>query len=160
MAPFRFLSVFALSALLIGSALAQSKPPPAGQQRGPGGPGGFQRRSPEERLKEFSAKLNLSAAQQKQVKAIWEKQSEKFRGMRDKMQSMKPEERLKKFEAIRKESQVAIRKILNPTQQKAYDKMVKEDEARRKQFMNRGPGGRGGPGGPPPKTGGGKSGGG
>lgn len=139
----------ALAALLAAGALAQSKPPtpPAKPGQQDQGPGNFRRMTPEERLKRFSEQLKLTPAQQKQVKAIWEKRSQKMQGMRSQFEKMTPDQRMKAMDKLRKESSDAVRKILTPTQQKAYDKMLKEEEARRKEFMQRrGQGGRPGTG--------------
>lgn len=109
-----------------------NKPKPAGERRGPGGPGG--RMNPEERLKMMTEKLSLTSEQQEKVKAIMEKNGPKMREIMAKGRGNVSEEDKTKMREMMKEQFEEIGAVLTPEQK---EKWKAERESR-------GPGGPGG----------------
>lgn len=98
---------------------------------------GFGHPMPKEQfLEHFAERLQLSAEQKGKAGAIFEKQREKV--------SQLHSEVFPKFDAIREETRIQIRELLNPEQLEQFDRMHDERELARK----RGPGMHGD--GPPP----------
>ena len=80
---------------------------------------------PEEQLERFSAKLQLSPEQRQRVAEI-------LKATRGKIQALREEMR-PKVEEIRKANRAEIRQVVTPEQQKKFDAMQAEREARAKQ---------------------------
>ncbi len=87
------------------------------------------KRTPEQRLKRFSEKLKLTPDQRQQVSTI-------FEASRTKMEALRAEFR-PKFEAIRTDTRAQIRGLLTPDQQKTFDAMNAERDAKRQQRSQR-----------------------
>jgi periplasmic protein CpxP/Spy len=129
-----FLYAVAIFALLAASTAVYAQMP-QGQDQG-GGP--RQPMTADQRLQRMSQQLNLSEAQQQQIKPILENESKQMQALRDDT-SLSQDDRRSKMMQIRLESAGQIKPILNADQQKQYDEMMSRQ-------------GRGrGPGGPPPQ---------
>ncbi len=76
-------------------------------------------------LERFNKELHLTEDQKKQVAEIFDAKHPKMLALQT---EMKP-----RFEALRNETQVEIRKILNPDQQKKFDEMNAKMEERWKE---------------------------
>ncbi len=146
----KFLTVAAAALLVIPTLRAEDKPPgdkppgdkPPGERpgRGPGGPGGAGGRfSPEERLKRMTEELSLTPDQVTKIKAIFDKNAEAMKALRDKGRDNLTEEDKTKMRESFKAQQEEIANVLTPEQKK------KQEETRQR---GGGPGGRRGPGGP------------
>jgi len=138
------------------SALAQSSGAGPDQGQGPGpnqgqgqgqGQGGWQRggprgpMSPDDRLKEMIADLNLTADQQAKIKPILVDQQKKMDDLRNDNSSGGDRQAMRqKFEQIRTDANQKIRAVLDDKQKAKFD----QEEQDREQRMQR----RGGPGGP------------
>jgi Spy/CpxP family protein refolding chaperone len=121
-------------AALPSSGLAQEKgpPPEGGGQRGPGGPRG--RMTPEQQIARLEEAVGkLSDEQKTKITALYAKQAEKMREMRE-GQSGPPDEATRaKFDEAMKSARAEVRALLTPEQQTKFDAMPPP----------RGPGGRG-----------------
>jgi len=108
-----------LSGLLIGGAIAWGAAPFLKHRR--------QARDPEQMhqrlMKKFNRELKLSEDQARQVDQI-------FRASREKMQVLH-KETFPRFDALRKETQTAIRALLTPEQQAKFDVMHEKWEKRK-----------------------------
>lgn len=159
------LSMAALAALaLVGpmaaSALAQGAGPTGAQgggaaQAGKGkrgqGPAGMRRRGgPMGFDAPVLAKLNLTSAQQTQVKALKDKLSTSMREAMEKNRAANGDrEAMKKtLQGFTKQYREGLEKILTPAQQKQYKTLLKAEMEKRKKAM--GERRRGGAGAPPP----------
>ena len=80
-------------------------------------------------LERFKSELNLTPEQQQRVAAILEEKRSKIDTLRVQMRP--------KFEEIRNATQAEIRPFLTPEQQKKFDAMVAEHEARAKRLRGR-----------------------
>jgi Spy/CpxP family protein refolding chaperone len=87
-------------------------------------------RSVEERVKQFSTMMGLSASQSAKVRRILNTQNEKMRTVAI-GNNLTTEQRKKKVDSYRKETDTLIRQVLTAAQRKKFDKLVKE--ARSKQ---------------------------
>jgi hypothetical protein len=76
----------------------------------------------EHMLRQFTAKLSLTATQQKEVSRILTDTRQQMEAMR---QEIHP-----RFQAIKETSRARIRALLNPDQQKRFDALGAEMEAR------------------------------
>lgn len=130
-----FFYAAAILTLLTGSTVVYAQMP-QGQDQG-GGP--RQPMTADQRLQRMSQQLNLSEAQQQQIKPILENESKEMQALRDDT-SLSQDDRRSKMMAIRQESTSQIKPILNADQQKQYDEMMSRGRGR-------------GPGGPPPPQG-------
>ncbi len=131
-----FFYAAAIFTLLAGSTAVYAQMP-QGQDQG-GGP--RQPMTADQRLQRMSQQLNLSEAQQQQIKPILENESKQMQALRDDT-SLSQDDRRSKMMQIRQESASQIKPILNADQQKQFDEMMSRQ-------------GRGrGPGGPPPPQG-------
>lgn len=122
-----------MCAVLMGSAAmyAQDQAPPqgGGQQwgRGQGQP-----MTADQRLQRMTQQLNLTDAQQQQIKPILESETTQMDSLRQDTSLSQPD-RMSKMMAIRQNSASQIKPILNADQQKKYDEMMSH--------RGRGPGG-------------------
>ena len=105
-----------------------------GQGGGQWGRGQGQPPTAEQRLQRMTQQLNLSEAQQQQIKPILENESKQMQSLREDT-SLAQQDRMTKMMAIRQESSSQIKPILNADQQKQYDEMMSR--------RGRGPGGPG-----------------
>ncbi len=136
------LNAVVIFTLLAGGTAIYAQAPPE-QGGGQWGQGQRQPMTADQRLQNMTRQLNLSEAQQQQIKPILENESKQMQALREDS-SVAPEDRRSKMMQIRQETSGQIKPILNADQQKQYDEM-----------MNRGRGrGMGGPGQPPPPSGG------
>jgi len=127
------------AALVAGSAMAQQDAPPPpqgqgqwqGQGRGPGGP--------ERRLEMMQHRLNLTADQTTQIKAIFADGRSKMEALRGNT-ALAPQDRRTQGEALRKDETAKIEALLNPDQKAKFEEM----EARQRERMREGRG-SGGP---------------
>ena len=129
-------------------SLAQDKPAgdkpagdkPAGERPGgPGGGRGGRMANPEERLKFLTEKLSLTQEQQDKIKAIYAKNAESNKALREKgFQNLTEEERTKFREAMQAQTE-EVNAVLTPEQKEK----MKELAPRR----GEGRGGQGRPGG-------------
>jgi Spy/CpxP family protein refolding chaperone len=122
MIPRKALFVAFLSGLLIGGAAAWFAAPFL-RFHHPRDPERMHQRL----MKKFSRELNLSDEQARQVDQI-------FRASREKMKALH-DDAFPKFEALRKETQTAIRALLTPDQQAKFDAMHEKWE--KKKFRRR-----------------------
>ncbi len=84
-------------------------------------------------LERFTTRLHLTLAQQRRVTVILEEKRSRIDALRAEMRP--------KFEEIRSATRAEIRQILTPAQQKEFDSMIAEHEAREKTFRERWGGG-------------------
>ena len=107
-----------------------------GQGGGQSGRGQGQPPTAEQRLQRMTQQLNLSDAQQQQIKPILENESKQMQALREDS-SLSQQDRMAKMMAIRQDSASQIKPILNADQQKQYEEMMS------RQGRGRGPGGPG-----------------
>jgi Spy/CpxP family protein refolding chaperone len=140
-AVLRYAALVLGTALIALPAMAQdpSSPPPQGQggQHWRGGPGG------EHQLEFLTKKLNLTADQVTQVKAIDADTASQMKALHEDTTVAGADKRAKMMD-IHKASQAKIRALLTPDQQTKFDALQAEMQARRENHS----GGQGGP--PPP----------
>jgi len=125
---------------------AQDAPPAPAQQPGPGMGRGMGRRpmeSVDDQIKHLSKKLNLSDDQQAKLKPILEDQRKQMETIHNDS-SLSREDRFSKMQELRKNSDDQIKSVLNPDQQKNFDKMREEQHDRMKNWR------KGGENAPPP----------
>jgi protein CpxP len=137
------LNAVVIFTLLAGGTAVIAQAPP---QQGGGGQWGQGQRQPmtaDQRLQSMTKQLNLSEAQQQQIKPILENESKQMQGLREDS-SLSPEDRRSKMMQIRQDSSSQIKPILNADQQKQFDEMMSRQGRGR---------GMGGPGQPPPPSG-------
>ena len=139
------------TALVVGPAVAQDAPPPPPQgngqwQGGPGGPGG-RGPNPERRLEMLQQRLNLSADQTTQIKAIFADSRTKMEALRSNS-ALAPEDRRTQGESLRKDETAKVEAVLTPDQKSKFEEM--EAKQRDRMREHRGPGGPGGESTPPP----------
>ncbi|MBS1716275.1 MAG: Spy/CpxP family protein refolding chaperone [Armatimonadetes bacterium] len=155
------LLILSLLAVSTASLLAQAPGPKAGAP-GQGGAGGHGEKMNRmgQMEKEILSKLNLTADQKKQIAALQKQlkpkrealmaQMKDAKGDRTKMQALRPQ-----FQALRKEHEEGLMKILTPAQQKQFKDAIAQwmkDHPRPGGGAGGGggrpgPGGAGGPGG-------------
>jgi protein CpxP len=107
-----------------------------GQEQGGGqwsGHGQGQPMTTEQRLERMTKQLNLTDAQQQQIKPILENESKQMQTLREDS-SLSQQDRMSKMMAIRQDSAGQIKPILNADQQKQYEEMMS------RQGRGRGPG--------------------
>ena len=75
-------------------------------------------------LEQFSDRLRLTPDQKRQVNTIFETKKAKMKALREEMRP--------RFELIRLETQRDLRRLLTPAQQKRFDRMEAEWQARLK----------------------------
>ena len=107
-----------------------------GQGGGQWGHGQGQPPTAEQRLQRMTQQLNLSEAQQQQIKPILENEAKQMQALRGDS-SLSQDDRMAKMTQIRQDSASQIKPILNADQQKQYDEMMS------RQGHGRGPGGPG-----------------
>ena len=117
-----------------------------GQDQGGGQWGHGQPPTADQRLQRMTQQLNLSEAQQQQIKPILEIEAKQMQALREDS-SLSQDDRRTKMMQIRQESASQIKPILNADQQKQYEEMMS------RQGRGRGPGGpdRAQPQGTPPQ---------
>jgi protein CpxP len=151
MKMFRAAAVLVCGAGLVASAaLAQQQdappPPPAdGQQQGPP-PGGQRGFDPARRIEMMQRRLNLTADQTTQVRAIFADGRAKMEALRANT-SLAPADRHAQGEALRQDQDAKVRAVLTPDQKTKFDEM----EARMREHRRDGPDGDAPP--PPPASG-------
>lgn len=99
------------------------KPERPARERGQRGPGG----NMEARLKRMSEQLELTDAQQKKVKALFEAQSKAYQKLRE----VPREERREKFGKLRESFNTKLAAILTDEQNKKFKKITAELRERR-----------------------------
>ncbi len=107
-----------------------------GQEQGGGqwnGHGQGQPMTADQRLQRMTKQLNLSDAQQQQIKPILENESKQMQTLREDS-SLSQQDRMAKMMQIRQDTSGQIKPILNADQQKQYDEMMS------RQGHGRGPG--------------------
>lgn len=119
--------VFCCAALMAVPAQAQDQsapPPPPSQDQGapPPPPPGGRMRGGDRQLQMMTRRLNLSADQQTQVKAILKARRIQMQALRADT-STAPQDRRTRMMSIMQESNGKIRALLNEDQQKQFDKM-------------------------------------
>lgn len=128
--------------LLAGSTAIYAQVP---QEQGGGqwGHGPGQPMTADQRLQNMTKQLDLSDAQQQQIKPILENEAKQMQSVREDT-SLSQQDRRSKMMQIRQETSSQIKPILNADQQKQYDEMM----------IRMGRHGMGGPGQPlPPSAG-------
>ena len=106
------------------------------EQGGQWGRGLGQPPTADQRLQRMTQQLNLTEAQQQQIKPILENESKQMQALRDDT-SLSQDDRRAKMMQIRQTSASQIKPILNADQQKQFDEMMS------RQGRGRGPGGPG-----------------
>ncbi len=135
------LVVAAISLMLAGGTVVFAQTG-EGQGQGQGwGRGQGQPPTAEQRLQRMSQMLNLTEAQQTQIKPILENESTQMQALRADT-SLSQDDRRAKMMEIRQASATQIKPILNADQQKQFDEMMSR--------QGRGRGNGSGP--PPPQT--------
>ena len=104
------------------------------EQGGQWGRGQGQPPTADQRLQRMTQQLNLTEAQQQQIKPILENESQQMQALRGDT-SLSQDDRRAKMMQIRQTSASQIKPILNADQQKQFDEMMS------RQGRGRGPGG-------------------
>lgn len=106
--------------LLAGSAVyAQT----SGSEQGGGQWGHGQRMTADQRLQHMTQQLNLTDAQQQQIKPILENQDKQMQALHEDS-SLSQQDRMTKMQQIRQDSSTQIKAVLNPDQQQKYQQMM------------------------------------
>lgn len=109
---------------------AQASSPIGLQASSAGVPGGG-RPDPEARVKAYSEQLNLSESQQDALRKIFQQMGQKMMAARN-TASASPRGGMSAMrDKFRKESQVAITRILNPEQRELFDEMLTQNQPKR-----------------------------
>lgn len=87
----------------------------------------------DERMNAFAKIMNLKPDQKSKVRTILEKQMLKQKALA-KETKLTPDQRRIKIEALLKDTNSQIRKVLDKTQQKKFDDLLKQAEDRRKRM--------------------------
>jgi protein CpxP len=118
----------------------QSAPPPPPASDQPSGQpgagkhmGGRPMMSVDDQVKHLSKKLNLSSDQQAKLKPILEDQRTQMEAVHNDA-SLSRQDRMSKMQDLRKSSDEQIKAVLNPDQQKNFDKMRSEQQERMKNW--------------------------
>ena len=108
-----------LAVLMAGSMLCAQM----GQGAGQGGPGPrAMQPSPEQRLQHMTQQLNLTEAQQQQIKPLLESDAQQTQALQQDS-SLSQQDRWSKAQQIRQNTTDQIKPILNADQQKKFDEM-------------------------------------
>lgn len=118
-----FLAVMILAAVTAATAFEE----PGGEREN--------RRSVEERLEEFSRKLDLNDDQKAQVKAILESAQAEMKELREAEGSRR--EKGSRLREIGKETNSKIRAVLNDEQKKKFDELVEEKKSQMRERRRR-----------------------
>jgi len=121
------------AALALGAFTVFGQPAMAGQEPGQT-QGQHQQRHMGMRMKGLAKKLNLTDAQKAQIKSIMKEQRPKVRAIRQD-NSLTPEQKKAKLQALRKETQEKIAAILTP-EQKEKMKELRQQHGRRHGHKN------------------------
>ncbi len=107
--------------LLAGSTAvyAQMGPDQSGGQMGHGP----RPMSADQRLQRMTKQLNLSDAQQQQIKPILENEEKQMQGLHADS-SLSPEDRMSKMQQVRQDTASQVKPILNADQQQKYEQMM------------------------------------
>ena len=140
------------AALVAGTAIAQQDappPPPQGQGQGPGGGGGGGRggMDPARRLQMLQDRLNLTADQSTQIKAILDDDQTKLQALRANT-ALAPDDRRSQSMALRNDENTKIEAVLTADQKTQYEQILAQQLDRMRN--GGGPGGPGGDGSAPP----------
>jgi len=130
----RYLSHAAvILAVLAGSTALYAQ---MGQEQGGGqwGHGSGQPMTADQRLQRMTKQLNLSDAQQQQIKPILENEAKQMQTLHDDS-SLSQQDRMSKMMQIRQDTSSQIKPILNADQQQKYEEMLS------RQGHGHGPGG-------------------
>lgn len=111
-------------------ACARADEPPAGPPSGEHGPRPAGRKMREHRMKMLEEKLQITAAQKDQIKAIWDKAEAQGKALRDEA-VLDREARREKMGEILRTTHEQVRAVLTPDQQKTFDAMPPEERGRR-----------------------------
>jgi protein CpxP len=147
-----FLALFSLGLAGVAFGQDQSAPPPAeGQGQGQGmGMGQHMGRRPmmsvDDQVKHLTKKLNLSADQQTKLKPILEDQRKQMEAVHNDS-SLSRDDRMTKMQGLRQSTDTQIKSVLNDDQQKSFDKMRADEQARMGKWR------KGGADAPPPASG-------
>ncbi len=116
-----FVHVAVIFAVLAGSTAvyAQMGADQGGQwSHGPGQP-----MTADQRLQRMTKQLNLSDAQQQQIKPILESEVKQMQGLHEDS-ALSQQDRMSKMQQIRQETSNQIKPILNADQQQKYEQMM------------------------------------
>jgi Spy/CpxP family protein refolding chaperone len=121
-----FLTLAAVVLLPAPAGFCAEEKKPAGERPArQAGAANRARLNPETRLKELTEKLNLTADQQEKVKAVYAKNVETLKGMRED-KSLSEETKRQKFMEMRKTELQEINGILTPEQQEKMKALFRE----------------------------------
>jgi len=109
-------------AVLAGSTAVYAQMGP-GQGGGQMGHGPGQPMTADQRLQRMTKQLNLSDAQQQQIKPILENEAKQMQGLREDS-SLSQQDRMSKMQQIRQGTSEQIKPILNADQQQQYEQMM------------------------------------
>jgi Spy/CpxP family protein refolding chaperone len=129
-----FLSIFGLCASLAFTQESgqgsqdQSMQGMQGQQHERGERGG-KRMDPQKRVQRLTKELKLNSDQQSKVRDILQDQQKQFENLRGDTSTSQQDRRSKMME-LRKSTDDQVRAVLNPDQQKKFDKMQEKREQR------------------------------
>jgi len=122
MMKMKLMHAAAILALLAGSTAlyAQMGPEQGGGQMGHGP---HQRMTADQRLQHMTQQLNLSDAQQQQIKPILENEDKQMQALHENS-SLSQQDRMTQMMQIRQGTSEQIKPILNPDQQQKYQQMM------------------------------------
>jgi len=135
------------SAVLLNpsTAAAQDAAPPTDSQ----GPHHMRPPDPEKQIAHMTAKLNLTADQQAQIKPILESQNQQFEALHSDT-TLARQDKMAKMKSIHEDSQAKIEAVLNDEQKKKYAEMKEEQHGKMHEHMQHQEGGMGADAPPPP----------
>jgi protein CpxP len=142
----------AMSSAMAQQGPPQQGPPPDSQMQGPP-PGQYRGRggmNPEHRVEMLQKRLDLSADQTTQVKAIFEGERSKMEALRSNT-SQAPQDRRSQMMAIRQDGETQLQALLNPEQKTKYAQMQAMEQQRMQERRQEGAGGGQPPPPPPPQ---------
>jgi Spy/CpxP family protein refolding chaperone len=120
-----------IAAVISAPAFAEDPKPAASTGAAPERGKGRMNASPEERAKRLQTELGLNDEQTAKVKAIYEKNQEKFTALRDD-KSGTDEERRTKFRELMKSISEEVGPILTPEQKTKFQEAMQRRKAKQK----------------------------
>ena len=127
MKPVRALTLLAACLFSMAALAQQTSPAQESGEHEHGGRLELRMRSTDDLMKELTAKLNLTVAQQAKVKSILEENHQKMQTIK-KDESLSKEDRYAKMKEMHNATHAQVRDVLTDEQKPKFDAMVKDME--------------------------------
>lgn len=127
MKPMRLLTLLAACLFSMAALAQQTSPAQESGEHEHGGRLELRMRSTDDLMKELTAKLNLTVAQQAKVKSILEENHQKMQTIK-KDESLSKEDRYAKIKEMHDAMHAQVRDVLTDEQKPKFDAMVKDME--------------------------------